>query len=469
MNREYDILIMGGGPAGSTCATMMAREGLSVLVLERHKFPRFHIGESITAFGFRAFRELGVYEELKAQNYVKKKGLEFVMREKKRKIYFPPTERNEPDELPWAFQMERSKIDHTLLKNARRNGAEVREECLIKKVLFEGDRAVGVQYRDLSEGGPEELQEVRAKWIIDASGQAALINRQLDDNLHDDPLLEKKFAVFSHWEGGIEIPNDDEELNFKLCVHDNRRDWAWYLPIGKNKVSLGVVLSQKTVQEATRNSQDLEEIFYHYAKDIPYVDKLLANPELQRVEKFRCVKDYSYRSTRFWGKGWALVGDSGGFIDPVFSTGMQIAFNSAFALIDELKTAFQRPDPENADLSRYQKKFDDYYRFNSMFVYLFYLSRLDYSLLSNGRYLWRNIEWASLKYRMLFLWYGQRILWSSQKKVQLWGEQVLFGNPSPDNLIARFLLVLSRNYDEVHANKARPRAMSVERSEAVAA
>src|SRR3954452_10526505 len=121
---RFDVVIIGGGPAGTTCGTRLAQRGRKVLILERVKFPRFHIGESITAFGFTVFKDLGVYDELKEMNQVKKKGLEFVMHEKTRKIYFLRDQANEPGERPWAFQMARGRLDQVLLENARKKGVE---------------------------------------------------------------------------------------------------------------------------------------------------------------------------------------------------------------------------------------------------------------------------------------------------------------------------------------------------------
>jgi clorobiocin biosynthesis protein Clo-hal len=467
MKEKYDVIIIGGGPAGSTVGTLLSQKGYDVLLLERHKFPRFHIGESITAFGFHAFKALGVYDELKAMNYVQKKGLEFVMREGNKKVYFPSDLINEPGEKPWAFQMQRAKLDEVLLNNAKRKGVTVLEERLVKQVLFDGDRAVGVEFRDLTPGSSDDVQRVSARWIVDASGQGSILNRQLEDNWADDPLLEKKFAVYSHFKG-VNIVNSDDELNFKLCVHDNRRDWAWWLPIEKDVVSLGVVLSQETVKNESK-TKDLEAIFYKYAADIPHVDKLLQDPNVRRIEKFRCGRDYSYRAKRFYGPGWALVGDSGGFIDPIFSTGMQIAFNSAFTLAEHLDTALKSEPADARPLAAYQKKYDQFYRFNSMLVYLFYLAKLDYRNLNDGRFLWKNLEWNGVWDRLKFLYYGQVILRSNPKKVAKWGEQVLFGNPGDDNLLAKFLLMLSNNYEKIYARRTARDKQAPQSSELVEA
>ncbi len=453
MDSQYDLIIIGGGPSGTTVGTMLAREGWKVLLLEKEKFPRFHIGESITAFGFEAFKELGVYDELKQMNYVKKKGLEFVMRHKRLPIYFFTDTPNEPDELPWAFQMARSKMDQVLLENCRRSGAEVHERALVKRILFDGDRAYGVEYRLLDDGPEAPSKQAMGRWIIDASGLAGVMNRQLRDNWFDDPLLEKKLAVFSHWKGNFEITNTDQDLNFRLCVHDNQRDWAWFLPIDKHVVSLGVVLSQETAK-AERKNRTLEEIFYHYAKDIPYIDEFLKQPGLEVVEEFRAQRDYSYRCKRFFGPGWAIVGDSSGFIDPVFSTGLLIAFNSSFALVEALRQVLPQEVPDLAPMRRYQANADKHYRLNSMLVYLFYRARLDHENFGNGVYMWKHIEWAGWSFRLRFLYWCAHVLTKPRTTLRKWGEQMLFGNPDDDNVFAKIFLVLAENYDVVHQRRA---------------
>ncbi len=445
---HFDVVIIGGGPSGTTCGTMLAKRGHRVLMLERALFPRFHIGESITAFGLTAFRELGVYDELKAANFVKKKGLEFVRHDKSSKIYFSSQLVNEPGERPYAFQMARATLDEVLLRNTRRHGVDVREEHLVKRVLFQGDRAVGVEYKNLAGDDPEATHRAYGRWIIDASGQGAVINHQLKDNWYPDPLLENKMAVFSHWQGDIEITNTDRDLNFKLCVHRNHRDWAWYIPIARNVLSLGVVLSQQTVKDAAKE-KSLEAIFNDYAQDIPYIGDLLQNPTMRRIERFRCVKDYSYRSKRYSGNGWIIVGDSAGFIDPVFSTGLQVAFNSAFALVEPLDRLLQDESGGLAPLADYGKALDRYYRINSMLVYLFYLANLDHESYASPSFLWKNIQWAGLRDRFAFVRHGLRYLRASAKQRLIWGAEVLFGNPGPGNAVADLYLALSHNYDRV--------------------
>jgi flavin-dependent dehydrogenase len=453
VEKRFDVVIIGGGPSGTTCGVRLARRGRKVLILERSKFPRFHIGESITAFGFTVFDDLGVFSEVQEINQVKKKGLEFVMHDKTHRIYFGGPD-PKTGERPFTFQMARHKLDQVLLENARKQGVTVCEEHLVKRVLFEGGRAVGVEYKDLASSDPDTVHRIYAKWIIDASGQGAVLNRQLKDNWYPDPLLDRKMAIFCHWKGDIEVTNTDEDINFKLCVHKNRRDWAWYIPIAKDTLSLGIVLSQETLKQEMQ-TKGLAEIFYSYAKDIPYISELLENPTLKEIEKFRCVKDYSYRSKRYCGNGWAICGDSAGFIDPVFSTGLQVAFNSAYALTDSLDPLLDQENPDLSRLEGYNRALDRYYRVSSMLVYLYYLAELDERQYRSGMYLWKHIQWASVWDRLAFVWHGLRYLRADRKTRSRWGAQVLFGNPENGNVVADLYMAISRNYDKLVQDKVR--------------
>jgi flavin-dependent dehydrogenase len=451
MTQQYDVIVIGGGPSGSTCASLIARRGRSVLLLEREKFPRFHIGESLTLFAAEAFRHLGVYEELDSLNYVQKRGLEFVLPDRSKKIDFKG--RLDPGVGPWAFQMARSKLDHVLLQNARRLGVDVREQHAVKEVRFDGARAVGVTYLDQREGSASKLQQADAAWIIDCSGQSGVLNRQLPGNCRNDPLLSEKIAIFSHWGGKIGIENGEDILNFKLVVHPNRRDWFWYFPIDRDLVSLGVVLDRAS---AKRRAGSLESLFQQHADETPFVRDFLSNPDHLRVEKFRGVADFSYRSIRYYGDGWALAGDSAGFLDPIFSTGLQIAFNSAFRLAEAINRALDDPGTAIPTLEAYQVSVDQLYRINSTLVHRFYLSGIDYQKMENGLYLLFSTRWAGPRYLLRFLWHGANTIVRPQRIIRRWARDVLFGNTQPGNQIAALFLTMAENDEAALRKKGGP-------------
>lgn len=447
MKTDHDVIIIGGGPAGATCATLLAREGRDVLVLERARFPRFHIGESITAFGTDLFKDLGVYEELKKVNYIRKRGLEFVLHGSSKKLYFPDTGRDEDGHLPWAFQMPRARLDQILLDNARSKGADVREEQSVKRVLFEGERAVGVEWEDLSNGSGE-TRRATARWVLDASGQVCLLNRQLPGNCHNHHLLRRKVAVFGHFKGDFDFQNADDAIHFKLCVHRNGRDWAWWLPIERNLCSVGVVLSRDSIRD--RKGTPLEELFDEFVAGTSFLDEWVRQPGFERVGELRTAVDYSYSSRRHVGDGWALVGDSAGFIDPVFSTGLQITFNSAFLISRALNVFLDDPSRQAELLREYDRTVDRYYRVNGTLVHLFYMARVDPFKFEDPVYMWKHIPFAGWRERLRFLYWGLRLAFKKEEQRRRMGEEVVFGNPQPGNLVAEQFLSLSRNFDKVY-------------------
>ncbi len=451
MKTDHDVIIIGGGPAGSTCATLLAREGRDVLVLERAKFPRFHIGESITAFGTDLFKELGVYEELKQVNYIRKRGLEFVLHDHSKKLYFPDTGRDEDGHLPWAFQMPRKQLDQILMDNARRNGADVREEQAVKRVVFEGDRAVGVEWQDRTGGADGEAHSATARWILDASGQACVLNRQLPGNCHNHHLLRRKVSIFGHFKGDFDFQNGDDEIHFKLCVHENGRDWAWWLPIERNLCSIGVVLSRDSMQE--RKGVPLEALFDEFISGTSFLSDWVQQEGFERVGDFRSAVDYSYSSKRHVGDGWALVGDSAGFIDPVFSTGLQITFNSAFMLSKALNEILDDASRQEQLLSDYDRTVDRYYRVNGTLVHLFYMAQVDPFKFENPAFMWKHIPFAGWRERLRFLYWGLRLTFKNEEQRRRMGEEVVFGNPQPGNLVAEQFLSLSRNFEKVYGRE----------------
>jgi len=331
----HDVIVIGGGPGGSTASTILSQRGRSVLLLEREKFPRFQIGESMLPYSNDIFRRIGVYDKLVAAEFFPKYGGAFVTADGKQSTVF---RFNQDLAGPYqrSFQVERSRFDELLLNHSRENGVDVREETTVTKVDLTGGSRVVV------ETAAGEKHE--ARFVIDASGHGALLAHASGRRTPVDRL--KKIAYFSHYHG-VEHEPGIEKYNIVICVLRNA--WFWMIPLSEDKMSVGVVVER---DHAVSSGLSPEEMLERTIASTPYVARRMRNA--QRMTKVYTRKDFSYRVSQLTGENFALVGDAAGFLDPIFSTGVMIAMTSASrvadAVVERLETGSLR------SLQRYERK-----------------------------------------------------------------------------------------------------------------
>ncbi len=308
----YDAIIIGAGPGGTAAASVLARAGKKVLILERERFPRFHVGESLIPHINDELRAIGVWEKIEQAGFMPKLGAEFVLGNSAASTSVLFSRHLAPRHAR-TFQVERSRFDALLLDHAVSNGCEVWQETLVKSVAASDD---GVGVTCLRGGRTHEL---RARWIFDASGRDALLGRQL--RLPKTDLgLPKKFATFAHFHG---VFRNDPPAAGDIVVVRVAFGWCWFIPLDAEKTSVGLVQS---LEHFRATGWKPEECFEQVVAATPELRRRLAGAA--RVSEYFFAGDYTYRHLRNAGPRWLLIGDAAGFIDPIFSSGVMLALKS---------------------------------------------------------------------------------------------------------------------------------------------
>lgn len=325
---EYDVLIIGGGPAGSTAAAVLAQHGRRVLVLEKEKFPRYHIGESLMPYCYFPLARIGVIERMQQSHFPKKYSVQFVSTNGKvsQPFYFF---QHLNHEASTTWQVLRSEFDQMLLDNARAKGAQVLEETRVRELLRDSRGfVIGVRAERAANG----FSEFYAPMTIDASGRDALTVARNKWRICDPKL--NKIALWTYYRGAMRDPGLDEGAT--TVAYLPFKGWFWYIPLPYDIVSVGIVADADYLYADTR---DPETIFRREVEKNPWVKEHLAPGE--RVEGFRATGEYSYRSLHCAEDGVVLVGDAFAFLDPVFSSGVFLALKSGEMAGDAVNCALE--------------------------------------------------------------------------------------------------------------------------------
>jgi flavin-dependent dehydrogenase len=338
-NLEADVIVVGGGPAGSAVAARLARLGRRVILFEKERFPRFHIGESLLPCSVALFRELGVMPALERADFLPKYAAEFLTPDggaRQRYAFADGLVAGAPS----AFQVDRSEFDRVLLEHARSEGARVEEEHQVVK--FRAERADGVEVTVRSAGGEERT--ARAEMLVDASGQSALVASRLGLRRMEPDL--RNFAVFSHFEGAARASGPSEGDISVVLVPGG---WWWVIPLRNDRTSVGFVGPAQSLAGRKPDEAFLAEGL----AAAPYLADRFAGAK--RVAPVRTISDWSYTSGALAGDRFLLVGDAGAFIDPVFSTGVHLGLTGALRAAAAIDQALRTRRFERSSFLEYER------------------------------------------------------------------------------------------------------------------
>jgi flavin-dependent dehydrogenase len=356
---KVDVLVIGGGPAGSTVSTFLARKGYQVTVLEKDRHPRFHIGESLLPCNMPILEELGAMQDLRAMGVVKL-GADFSLSTDTawRTYYFCKALNRTPSH---AYEVRRSEFDEMLFRNATKNGVDTREGVKVTSVEWE-DRGRGPRTSIVKAVGPNgEPLSFEARYLVDATGRDTLLSKKL--GLKRKNPNHASAAIFGHFKGVTRRAGADQG-NISIYWFDH--GWMWFIPLQDDVMSIGAVCWPEYLKTRTGTT---EAFLMDTLRLAPMAYERVKKAEL--ISEVRATGNYSYTSERMTGPGWVMVGDAFAFIDPVFSSGVYLAMNSAKLAAEAVDQALLSPAGEARAQATYDARVRKGIGTFSWFIYRF--------------------------------------------------------------------------------------------------
>lgn len=339
-----DVVVIGGGPAGSTAANLLAQRGYDVVLLDKVRHPRLTVGESVLPHVWNYLDLTGATEDIQKANFIQKSGGTAVWRGVIRQMAISDYGFKRP-----SLHVERDEFDEILLRVAQRRGVRVFEEVMVRAVHFD-EQERGVTYVD-RRSGSDEPGRIRCRYIIDASGQAAVIANQLGIREFDKDL--RFTSVWGYYDnssyaaqGGVICPWEMRRKVKPTTVQLGIGDWGWLWHIVQKKhTSVGLVLAPSQAAEFKASASTLEERFDLACRRLPIVDELL-RPATLIAGSVLAIRDFAYRPVQLAGEGWFLAGDAAAFVDPINSAGVITGCYTGFAAATAVERCLRKPEDE---------------------------------------------------------------------------------------------------------------------------
>ncbi len=373
-NVFYDVAVIGGGPAGSSFATYARQRGLSVIVFEKEKFPRDHIGESLIPFTYWKLKELGIFEEIK-KFATYKPGVNFVDADAKQQSTWC-FGKILKDGSHMTYHTLRAPFDKALLDNAKKLGAEVFEEHKVKEINTE-DVSGNVFLKVENKEG--KVSDVSARFLIDASGQSSMMAKKLGVKIPYAGL--DRTAFYSHWLNTTYDTALQQGLIKIIYLGGEKKGWFWVIPVGRNHLSIGVSLNNKYVREqkakfAKANSKNwVHDLYMQEVSYAPHLNTILEKADMEH--EVTSIGDYSYYVENKYGKNYAMIGDAGAFLDPIFSSGVYVAMETSSRVINAVETTLKNGVEEGQKVfAKEYEIINGGYKLIEKFVRLFYSPEL---------------------------------------------------------------------------------------------
>jgi flavin-dependent dehydrogenase len=361
MTSSHEIIIIGGGPAGASTATVLAEQGHRVLILEREKFPRYHVGESLIPFTFGPLERLGMIPKMRGSHFVKKYSVNFVQPDGRKSQPFYFHTRYDKETIAQTWQVMRSEFDQMLLDNAREKGAEVREETKVTQLVRnDSGHVIGVE----AESKDGTKQTLLAKLVVDATGKEAFASNRLGWRV-GDPYL-NKVAVWTYYKGSKRAEGIDEGGTTIAFIPE--KGWFWHIPMHGDMVSVGVVAEGKYLSRD--GVRDPKAMFDREIGENQWIKEYLSTGE--STGEFWLTSEYSRHSKYGCAQGLLLVGDAFAFLDPVFSSGVMLAMKSGVMAGDAIHEALTAGDVSPERFAEYGRQMRTGVENMRKLIYAFY-------------------------------------------------------------------------------------------------